>query len=120
MPTANVNGIQLFYEFSGTGEVPLVLVHGSWVSHHSWDLVVPRLAESFRVLAYDRRGHSESHRPAGPGSIREDVEDLAALIEHLGLAPAWVIGNSFGASITPPLCAQKFVRLAQDRGTHLP
>jgi pimeloyl-ACP methyl ester carboxylesterase len=90
MPTAKVNGIQLFYELSGTGEIPLILVHGSWASHHIWDLVVPRLAESFRVLAYDRRGHSESQRPTGQGSVREDVADLAALIEHLGLAPAWV------------------------------
>jgi hypothetical protein len=54
---ANVNGVRLFYEVSGHGEVPLVLVHGSWGSHHNWDLVVPELAESFRVLTYDRRGH---------------------------------------------------------------
>ncbi|HEY5617406.1 MAG TPA: alpha/beta hydrolase [Vicinamibacterales bacterium] len=107
MPTANVNGVQLFYELSGTGEIPLILVHGSWASHHIWDLVVPRLAESFRVLAYDRRGHSESQRPTGQGSVREDVADLAALIEHLGLAPAWVAGNSFGASITLRLAGER-------------
>jgi pimeloyl-ACP methyl ester carboxylesterase len=99
MATATVNGVRLFYELNGTGDV-LVLVHGSWTSHHSWDLVVPRLAESFRVLTYDRRGHSDSERPAGQGSVREDVTDLAALIEHLKLGPAWVAGNSFGASIT--------------------
>jgi pimeloyl-ACP methyl ester carboxylesterase len=87
--------------------VPLVLVHGSWVSHHSWDLIVPRLAESFRVLTYDRRGHSESERPTGQGSVREDVADLAALIEHLGLAPAWVGANSFGASITLRLAGER-------------
>jgi pimeloyl-ACP methyl ester carboxylesterase len=107
MATAKVNGIQLFYELSGAGEIPLVLVHGSWASHHNWDLVVPRLAESFRVLAYDRRGHSESQRPTGQGSVRQDVADLAALIEHLGLAPAWVAGNSFGASITLRLAGER-------------
>ena len=48
-------------------------------------LVVPRLAESFRVITYDRRGHSQSERPSAQGSIREDVADLAALIEQLGL-----------------------------------
>ncbi|MEO7852837.1 MAG: alpha/beta hydrolase [Rubrivivax sp.] len=99
MATATVNGVRLLYELNGSGDV-LVLVHGSWTSHHSWDLVVPRLAESFRVLTYDRRGHSDSERPAGQGSVREDVTDLAALIEHLRLGPAWVVGNSFGASIT--------------------
>ena len=87
MATAKVNGVRLFYELNGTGEVPLLLVHGSWDSHHDWDLVVPRLADSFRVLTYDRRGHSKSERPAGPGSVREDVADLAALIEHLELEP---------------------------------
>jgi hypothetical protein len=47
MATANVNGIRLFYKLSGTGEIPLVLVHGSWVSHHDGDLVVPGLADSY-------------------------------------------------------------------------
>jgi pimeloyl-ACP methyl ester carboxylesterase len=65
------------------------------------------LAESFRVLTYDRRGHSQSERPAGQGSVREDVADLAALIEHLGLAPAWVVGNSFGASIALRLAGER-------------
>lgn len=107
MATVNVNGVRLFYEVSGTGEVPLVLVHGSWGSHHNWDLVVPALAKSFRVLTYDRRGHSESERPSEQGSVREDVADLAALIEHLGLGPAWVAGNSFGASITLRLAGER-------------
>ena len=102
-----MNGVELFYEVSGAGVIPLVVVHGSWSSHHNWDRVVPGLAESFKVLAYDRRGHSQSARPTGQGSVRDDVADLAALIEHAGLAPAWVAGNSFGASIT--------LRLAADR-----
>jgi pimeloyl-ACP methyl ester carboxylesterase len=106
MATAKVNGVRLFYELNGTGAVPLVLVHGSWDSHHDWDLVVPRLTDAFRVLTYDRRGHSQSERPTGQGSVREDVADLAALIEHLGLMPAWVVGNSFGASIALRLAGE--------------
>jgi pimeloyl-ACP methyl ester carboxylesterase len=106
MTLANVNGVRLFYELRGHG-VPLVLVHGSWVSHRSWDPVAPRLAEEFRVLVYDRRGHSASERPAGPGSVREDVADLAALIEALGLAPAWVVGSSFGGSIALRLAGER-------------
>jgi pimeloyl-ACP methyl ester carboxylesterase len=95
-----VNGVRLAYELHGTGEIPLVLVHGSWLSRRTWDPIVPRLADSFRVLTYDRRGHNESEQPSGQGSVREDVGDLAALIEQLGLAPAWVAGQSFGGSIT--------------------
>src|SRR5215207_4711771 len=94
----SVNGTRLFYELSGSGD-PLVLVHGSWVDHKDWQLVVPSLTKSFRVLTYDRRGHSLSERPLGPGSRREDEENLAALIEALDLAPAHVVAHSFGASI---------------------
>jgi pimeloyl-ACP methyl ester carboxylesterase len=98
MASARVNGVELYYELSGSGE-PLVLVHGSWGDHHNWDSVVAALAESFHVLTYDRRGHSASERPAGQGSVFEDADDLAALIEQLGLAPAHVAGNSFGAVV---------------------
>src|SRR6185436_15570546 len=107
MATVTVNGVQLFYEISGSGDIPIVVVHGSWSSHHNWDRVVPGLSKSFKVLAYDRRGHSQSQRLTGQGSVREDVADLAALIERLGLAPAWVAGNSFGASITLRLAAER-------------
>jgi pimeloyl-ACP methyl ester carboxylesterase len=102
---AHVNGVRLFFEAAGTGDVPVVLVHGSWDSLDGWSLLVPLLAGAFRVVAYDRRGHTRSERPTGQGSVREDVADLAALVEHLGLAPAWVIGNSFGAAIALRLAA---------------
>jgi pimeloyl-ACP methyl ester carboxylesterase len=107
MPTAEINGLRLFYDITGSARIPVVLVHGSWTSHRSWEAVVPGLAKSFRVLTYDRRGHSDSDRPSTQGCVREDVVDLAALLEQLGLVPAFVAGNSFGASIA--------LRLAADR-----
>ena len=107
MPMVTINGVRLSYEISGTGEIPLVMVHGSWTARRQWDPVVPHLADAFRVLTYDRRGHSESERLRGQGDVREQVSDLAALIEHLGLAPAWVAGNSFGGSITLRLVGER-------------
>lgn len=107
MTMANVNGVRLAYEIHGTGKIPLVLVHGSWLSRRNWDWIVPHLSESFRVLTYDRRGHGESEQPSGQGSVREDVDDLAALIEHLEFAPAWVAGQSFGGSITLRLAGER-------------
>jgi pimeloyl-ACP methyl ester carboxylesterase len=98
MPTKEVNGNQLYYEIAGEGP-PLVLVHGSWDDHHDWDGVVPPLAESYTVVTYDRRGHSQSAAPAGQGSVNDDVEDLVGLIDALKLAPAHIAGISFGASI---------------------
>lgn len=104
---AHVNGVRIAYESTGSGADRVVLVHGSWGSHHNWDPVVAGLAERFRVTTYDRRGHSESERPSGQGSFREDVADLAALIEHLGPSPAWIVGNSAGALITLQLAAAR-------------
>lgn len=99
MAVTVVNGVRLYWEESGASGVPLVLVHGSWGDHHNWDRVVPLLARRARVFTYDRRGHSQSERPAGQGAIQEDVEDLAALISAMGAVPACVVGNSGGAVV---------------------
>ena len=100
LAATTVNGVRIAYTDTGGTGIPLVLVHGSWGSHHNWDPVVSGLAEHFRVVTYDRRGHSDSERPSGQGHFSEDVADLAALIEQLGIAPTWVLGNSSGAVIT--------------------
>ena len=107
MPIARVNGVRLFWELRGeTGDL-VVLVHGSWGDHHNWASVVPAFERSFRVLTYDRRGHSQSERPVGQGRIEEDVADLAALIDHLGRGPAHIVGNSFGAAIVLRLAGER-------------
>jgi pimeloyl-ACP methyl ester carboxylesterase len=106
MPSSVINGVELHFDDTGSGQ-PLVLVHGSWTDRRSWDLVARSLAERFRVVTYDRRGHSQSERPPGQGSVHQDVADLAALIESLAAAPAHVIGNSFGGSITLRLAAER-------------
>lgn len=98
MPFSQFDETRLQYELSGAGE-PLFLVHGSWVDGGIWDAVVPLLSSRFELVSYDRRGHSRSSCPPGQGSIRDDVEDLAALIEALGMAPAHVAGASLGGSI---------------------
>ncbi|MFI7066061.1 alpha/beta fold hydrolase [Kribbella sp. NPDC050124] len=106
MATATVNGVDLYYAAEGSGP-SLVLVHGSWGDADNWAQVVSRLAEHCAVVSYDRRGHSRSERPLTPDSVHEDVADLAALIEALDLAPAFVCGNSFGALITLRLAAAR-------------
>ena len=106
MATETVNGARIHYQRLGAGDVPVVLVHGSWDSHDDWQGVVPGLAKSFDVVAYDRRGHSRSERPPGPATVHDHVDDLAELIERLGLKRAWVVGNSFGGSIALRLAAK--------------
>ncbi len=106
MPTTVINGIRIYSEWHGEG-APVVLVHGSWGDHRNWDLVVPGLARMFRTLTYDRRGHSQSERLASQGSIEDDVADLALLITAQHIAPAHIVGNSFGASIVLKLAAAR-------------
>ncbi len=107
MPTAMIDGVNLFYERTGARGEPLVLVHGSWTDHHNWDAVVPALSQTFRVLSYDRRGHGRSGRAPGQGLARQDMADLAELITQLDLAPAHIVGHSFGGSVVLRLAAEQ-------------
>lgn len=106
MPEADVNGVNLYYELEGSGE-PLALVHGSWGDATNWRFVTPGLGGRFRLLVYDRRGHSRSERPDTPGSVDEDGDDLAALLEALELAPAHVVTNSFAGNIALRLATRR-------------
>jgi pimeloyl-ACP methyl ester carboxylesterase len=106
VPQVETNGVGLYYELHGDGE-PVALVHGSWGDATGWAFVMPTLAGSFHVLSYDRRGHSRSERPDTPGSVDEDGDDLAALLETLDLAPAHVITNSYGGNIALRLAARR-------------
>jgi pimeloyl-ACP methyl ester carboxylesterase len=106
MPLVEVNGVRLLVEESGAGEA-ILLVHGSWDDRQTWALVEEDLARRFRVVSYDRRGHTGSEDSVEPGSRRDDEDDLAGLIETLGLAPANVVANSFGGSIALGLAARR-------------
>jgi pimeloyl-ACP methyl ester carboxylesterase len=101
-----INGVELHVEPPvGEGDL-LVLVHGGWTDHTTWGRMVPLLARSFRVVTYDRRGHSLSERGPGPSPRRQDEDDLAALIERLG-EPAYLVGTSHGASIALALAGRR-------------
>jgi pimeloyl-ACP methyl ester carboxylesterase len=105
MPRISANGIELNYDLTGAGET-VVLVHGGWSDRNNWLPVVPELARSFSVVAYDRRGHGLSTRDV-PGTRRDQEDDLAALIEGLAEEPVHVAGTSFGGSIALGLAARR-------------
>lgn len=107
MPIDKINNVNIFWELTGDKGEPLILVHGSWSDHHNWDSVTPELAKIFRVLTYDRRGHSQSERPIGQGYVEEDITDLIELINHFNLSPAHIVGNSYGAGIVLKTAAKR-------------
>ena len=106
MTTTMVNGVELYYEATGTGDV-LVLTHGSWTDATGWERVVSGLAERYRVVVWDRRGHSRSQAGDGPGSRAEDAADLAGLIEHVSTESVHVAGNSYGAIVALTLLTER-------------
>jgi 3-oxoadipate enol-lactonase len=80
------DGVTLRYELSGKGDRTLVLVHEMGGSLESWDDVAPRFAESRRVLRYDTRGAGMSQKVRGELGIDTMAGDIAALLDHLGIA----------------------------------
>jgi pimeloyl-ACP methyl ester carboxylesterase len=105
MPIAELNGVELYYETTGTGE-RLVLTHGSWTDGSGWAPAVGALGERFEVVTWDRRGHSRSRTGPGPGSRDEDAADLATLVEHLG-GPVHLVGSSYGSVVVLTLVARR-------------
>lgn len=106
MATITVNGVQLAYDEVGDGP-PVVWVHGGWTDRQDADLVVPLLADDYRVIVYDRRGHSQSERPPGHQPVSAHVSDLGALVEGLGAVPAHLVTNSFGGEIALKLALEQ-------------
>ncbi len=95
MPFATINGIELYYETHGEGPA-LVLAHGGGGSHLSWWQQVPTLSQHYRVITFDHRSFGFSRDlPGGPGP-NAFVEDLAGLLDHLGVDKAAVAGQSMG------------------------
>jgi pimeloyl-ACP methyl ester carboxylesterase len=93
---AAVNGTWLYYEVAGDGP-PVALIHGLTLDTRMWDDQFLPLAAHYRVLRYDARGFGRSDLPTDQPYSPHD--DLRALVEHLGLGPAAVIGLSMGGGI---------------------
>lgn len=102
MPTAFVNGINIYYEETGTGQ-PVVLITGLEDNALVWDAQVPALARRYRVVRFDNRGAGRSDAPPGPYSIRQMADDTAGLMDHLGIQCAHVVGHSMGGMIAQEL-----------------
>jgi pimeloyl-ACP methyl ester carboxylesterase len=106
MPLRSVNGVRIGYDESGAGP-PVVWVHGGFTDRRGVDLMVPFLADRYRVITYDRRGHSESERRPGQQAVADHVADLAALLGALDAAPAHLLANSDGGEVALKLALRR-------------
>jgi len=101
VPRVEVNGIHIYYELHGpeTADV-LVLSNGVLMSTASWAFQTPVLARHHRLLLYDCRGMWQSDHPPGPYSMELHADDLAALLDQLGIETAHIAGISYGGEIS--------------------
>ncbi|WP_221449369.1 alpha/beta fold hydrolase [Micromonospora polyrhachis] len=102
---AEVNGVNLYYETRGTGS-PLILLHGGLGSGEMFGPILPTLAERHQVIAVDLQGHGRTadiDRPLEPEFMADDV---AALIDHLGLDRPDVVGYSLGGGVALRVAAR--------------
>ncbi len=95
---ASINGLQLYYEMYGQGH-PLILLHGGLGSIEMFGEVLPLLAQTRQVIAVDLQAHGRTADADRPLSYELMADDIAQLIEQLGLEKADLMGYSLGGSV---------------------
>lgn len=105
-----IDGLSIAYEEQGQGQ-PVVLLHGFCGSSAYWERVMPLLARRYRVIAPDLRGHGSSDAPLGAYTIEQMADDVAGLLDSLGLEKYTVLGHSMGGYVTLSLAERYSERL---------
>jgi 3-oxoadipate enol-lactonase len=98
MERARINGIEIAYELRGAG-TPIVMIHGAQGDQTMFARMASDFAGSYQVLTFDQCGSGLSEKPDMPYSIAMLADDTAALMDHLGVATAHIIGVSMGGMI---------------------
>ena len=104
MKTAHVNGIELAYEVHGEG-VPVLFVHGAIWADFLRPLAAQPAFSRFKRIRYHRRGYGQSGGPAGGFAVQ--AADIVALLDHLDVGRAHIVGHSEGAMIALLLAASQ-------------
>ncbi len=125
MPRIQANGIDIYYEFAGAEPAPVVMLsHSLGCNLAMWDGQMAALADGWRVLRYDTRGHGQSGVPAGPYRIDQLAADVVALLDALELETVHFCGLSLGGMIGQNLALRHGERLTSltlcATASHLP
>ncbi len=98
MPLAPSSGAKLYYEESGAGH-PIVFVHEFGGDHRSWESQMRWFSRRYRCIAFNARGYPPSGVPTEDSQYGQEhaADDIAAVLRHLGIAKAHVVGLSMGA-----------------------
>ncbi|MFC1948373.1 alpha/beta fold hydrolase [Chloroflexota bacterium] len=98
MPFAKVNNINMYYEINGTGE-PLILVAGLAGDSSLWARITPFLTKDYKVIVFDNRGSGQSDKPDISYTVKMMSDDLAGLLDALGIKETHIFGVSMGGMI---------------------
>ena len=103
-----MTAVDLAYTVDGPAEAPVVLLSNSLgATRAMWDPQVPALAERYRVVTYDTRGHGASPVPEGPYTLDDLVDDAVALLDEIDAPRAHVVGLSLGGMTAMRLAARE-------------
>ncbi|MEK4512728.1 alpha/beta hydrolase [Paenibacillus anaericanus] len=105
-----VNGTTIAYQEQGEGET-VVLLHGFCGSSAYWEKVQPLLAEQYRVICPDLRGHGSTDAPMGAYTIEQMADDIVGLMEELGIEKYTLLGHSMGGYVALSLAQRYAFRL---------
>src|SRR6185437_7403310 len=90
-----VPGGRMYYEVAGAGH-PFLMVHADVADTRMWDEQFAKFSQRYRVIRYDKRGFGKTTSQDGPVSL---IEDIAALLAHLGIAKTYIMGLSNGGRL---------------------
>jgi len=99
MKKVNINGIEIAYIRKGSGK-PLVLVHGYPLDHTIWNEILPLLESDFDVILPDLRGFGQSTTVESQYTIADMAEDVAGLLDQLGIEKSAIVGHSMGGYVS--------------------
>jgi pimeloyl-ACP methyl ester carboxylesterase len=98
---AAVNGINMYYEVHGKGDMPLVLIHGGGSTIDvTFGNILPYFAANNKVIAVELQAHGRTSDRDAPESFEQDADDVAALLKHLNIPKANIMGFSNGGTTT--------------------
>lgn len=95
---APVNGLKMYYEIHGEGE-PVVMLHGAFMTITGWSDWVKELSKTRKVIAVEMQGHGRTADIKRPMSFENHADDVAALLDHLKIPSADIIGYSLGGGV---------------------
>lgn len=101
MPLAQAAGVNLYYEETGSGH-PVIFVHEFGGDHRAWEGQVRWLSRRYRCITFNARGYPPSDVPPDDAQYGQEqaADDIAAVLRHLGIERAHVVGLSMGAFAT--------------------